>query len=130
MNLSKVDGIKKSFMMTSKAILLVEDDESIREFMSAFFEDEGYTFATAMNGAEALKLVARLQPAVIFLDIFMPIMDGRAFAAAYWELPGPWAPIVGMSANAPDEELAAYFDGFLTKPFDLDDLTACIEQYL
>ena len=130
MNLSKVDGIKKSFMMTSKAILLVEDDESIREFMSAFFEDEGYTFATAMNGVEALKIVARMQPALIFLDIFMPVMDGKAFAAAYRELPGPHAAIIGMSANAPDGQAAAYFDGFLTKPFDLDDLTACIEQYL
>ena len=96
-------GLETPFMMISKTILLVEDDESIREFISAFFEDEGYTFATAINGAEALKIVARLQPALIFLDIFMPIMDGKAFAAAYRELSDPHAPIIGMSANAPDE---------------------------
>ena len=130
MNLSKADGIRNPVMITSKTILLVEDDESIREFISAFFEDEGYTFAIATNGAEALEIVARLQPALIFLDIYMPVMDGRTFAAAYRKLPGPHAPIIGMSANEPDEETASDFDGFMTKPFDLEELTACIAHYL
>ena len=130
MNLDKVEPLKNPIIMTPRTILLVEDDESIREFISAFFEDEGYSFATAVNGAEALKIAPRLQPAVILLDIYMPIMDGRAFAAAYRELPGPHAPIIGMSANMPDKESAAYFDGFLRKPFDLDELVACIERYI
>src|SRR5689334_2421690 len=102
MNIDKVETAKSTIIMTHKTILLVEDDESIREFIGAFFEDEGYHFATAVNGAEALKVVARLQPALILLDIYMPLMDGRAFAAAYRELPGPHAPIIGMSANPPD----------------------------
>jgi CheY-like chemotaxis protein len=57
-------------------------------------------------------------------------MDGRAFAAAYRELPGPHAPMIGMSANVPDTELPSYFEGFLVKPFDLNELLSCIEHYL
>jgi CheY-like chemotaxis protein len=130
MNFNSADIIANPYMMSAKTILLVEDDDSIREFVGAFFEDEGYAFATAVNGLEALKIVARLRPALILLDMYMPLMDGRAFAAAYRELPGPHAPLIGMSANVPDEELPSYFEGFLVKPFDLGELISCVERYL
>jgi CheY-like chemotaxis protein len=114
----------------AKCILIVEDDESIREFVSAFLLDEGFEVALAENGIDALKQVAKRRPALIFLDILMPLMGGHAFVEAYHELPGPHAPIIGMSANKQDTAVLSVLEGFISKPFDLEQLLGCIRQYV
>ena len=50
-------------------ILVIEDDESIREFVSAFLSDEGFEVALAENGADGLKIAQRCNPALIFVDM-------------------------------------------------------------
>jgi DNA-binding response OmpR family regulator len=57
-------------------ILFVDDDESIREFVTMALTDEGYQVSTAPHGAAAIELVNREQPSLILLDMRMPIMDG------------------------------------------------------
>jgi two-component system, sensor histidine kinase and response regulator len=59
-------------------ILIVDDEVDIRDSLREFFEDEGYTVATAANGAEALEqLVTGELPSVIILDLLMPVLDGN-----------------------------------------------------
>src|SRR5258707_12379485 len=87
-------------MMSNLAfILFVEDDETIRMAVEMALTDEGYPLVMAKHGAAALEIVAQRQPALILLDMRMPVMDGPAFLTAYRQTPQPHAPIVAMSAS-------------------------------
>jgi CheY-like chemotaxis protein len=110
-------------------IMIVEDDESIREFVSTFLTDEGHEVTLAENGVEALRLVDQQPPALIFLDMYMPVMDGSAFLEAYRNRVTQPAPVIGMSANSSEAKVLDHFDGFLAKPFDLTELLDCIERF-
>ena len=118
-------------MMEPRRILVVDDDESIRELVEMALSSEGHLVMTAPHGAAALEVIARTPPDVILLDMKMPVMDGWELARRYREMPGPHAPIVVVTAAADAagraEEVAA--DGHLPKPFDLDDLFRVVDQY-
>ncbi|MCL6430984.1 MAG: response regulator transcription factor [Anaerolineae bacterium] len=105
-------------------ILVVDDDESILDFIGEVLADEGYVTVTASNGAEALAVILTQPPDLIILDIWMPVMDGPSFIRAYHQSPGPHAPIIVMSAARDGAAIAADSgaDGFLAKPFGLDAL--------
>lgn len=115
----------------SARVLVVDDDRGIREFVSTVLADEGYDVAEATDGQQALERCERVQPDVILLDMRMPVMDGREFARAYRQRPGPHAPIVIITAAldvAKDaKEIGA--NGFLGKPFQLDDLLRLVQQH-
>lgn len=119
-------------MATSQPVLVVDDDESIREFVSVALTDEGYTVLTARDGAVALQWVSRQRPGVILLDMRMPVMDGWEFSRAYRSTPEPHAPIIVVTAarDAADRAAQIDADGYLAKPFDLLDLLAIVERYL
>ncbi|HEY9585008.1 MAG TPA: response regulator [Candidatus Paceibacterota bacterium] len=59
-----------------KNILIVEDDAALRKVLTDKLTNEGFEVFEAVNGVEGLKLAAEKHPALIVLDIFMPIMDG------------------------------------------------------
>ena len=114
-----------------RPVLVVEDDEVIRAFVIATLGAEGYPVVGTTNGAEALECVRQYTPRVIVLDLNMPIMDGRAFLAAYRALPGPHAPVILCTATYRCEEVAEQLaaDGCLPKPFDLNDLLAEVVRF-
>ncbi len=64
-----------------RAVLVVDDDLDIREALADILEDAGFSVMTAANGREALTLLRKLDtpPAVILLDLMMPILDGYGF---------------------------------------------------
>jgi CheY-like chemotaxis protein len=63
-----------------KSVLIVDDDEALREVLAEALEDEGLTVSRSAHGLDALKkLRAGLRPDVILLDLMMPVMDGWAF---------------------------------------------------
>ncbi len=119
-------------------ILIVEDDPLILSMVRETLEEEGYEAATAPHGAAALEYLARRQqtgtppPALILLDMRMPVMDGWAFAEAYRWTPGPHAPIVVMTAAHDSAARAAAIGAaaVLSKPFDMDELVALVDQCL
>jgi CheY-like chemotaxis protein len=114
-----------------RRILVIDDDESIREMIALILDDQGLQVCTARDGHEALALIAQDAPDLILLDMKMAHMDGWQFASRYRALTGQRAPLVVITAARDAAERAAEIaaDGYLAKPFDLDDLLRVIDQY-
>ena len=119
-------------MNSAGHILFIDDDESIREFVSMALADEGYQVSTAPHGAAALDILRKHQPSLILLDMRMPVMDGWAFLRAYRQTPDPHVPIIALTAsrNSPDAQVPPEVDSFLAKPFDLTELIDLIATYM
>ncbi len=117
---------------TSNCVLIVDDDDSIRSFVSIALTDEGYDVATAPHGAAALRVIDETPPALILLDMRMPIMDGWGFAQAYQQTVKPHAPIVAMTAARDAATSAAQINAnaYLSKPFSLEDLLVLVHQFV
>jgi DNA-binding response OmpR family regulator len=114
-------------------ILLIEDDRDVREAIAEVLEQEGYAVAVAKNGMDALELLgveARPLPAVILLDLMMPVMDGWQFSALQ-QKNARWAsiPVVILSADSHVGEKAEslHAAAYLRKPIDLDQLLATLK---
>jgi two-component system, chemotaxis family, chemotaxis protein CheY len=118
--------------MPAERILIVDDDESIRQIVRLCLSDDGYEVFEASNGQAALDALHRFRPSLILLDMRMPVMDGWEFARRYHTLPGPHVPIVAFVAalNAVQECADLQPAGILTKPFDLDDLLRAVRSQL
>jgi two-component system, OmpR family, response regulator MprA len=111
-------------------LLVVEDDLAIRETLEMVLSTEGYEVTTARNGADALDILAQVQPQLILLDMRMPDMDGWEFMERYRSLPEATAPVVVLSA-APDTAVRAAAVGaraYLAKPFAIDDLLNVLDE--
>lgn len=116
-----------------KCILIVEDDEPIRDLMSEILNRVGYTVETAGDGLQALELVKASPPDVIVLDLMMPIMDGWTFLRQFRTDPHcDRTPILVTSAYRELRETARELDvqAYLTKPFDIGELLGAIEHLL
>ena len=59
-----------------KMVLIVEDDEVLLRVLYLFLKRAGYTIATATDGESAVKIIQRLKPNIILLDLLLPKMDG------------------------------------------------------
>ncbi|MBV9172273.1 MAG: response regulator [Chloroflexi bacterium] len=118
--------------MPGDRILVVDDDDSIRQIVRLCLSEDGYDVCEAPNGEMALELLAAWRPELILLDLRMPIMDGWEFARQYQHTPGPHAPIVAFVAalNAAQECAGIEVAGILSKPFDLDDLLTAVRTRL
>jgi two-component system OmpR family response regulator len=112
-------------------ILAIEDDEPTRMLFALALEDEGFSVATARNGLEALRLLETEAFDLILLDLHMPGLDGQDFLRVYHQRSGPAAPVLVVSAQPHLEESIGPGprpDGFLAKPFDIDQLRAKVLQ--
>lgn len=114
-------------------ILIVEDDDSIREVIADVLGDRGYRVGRAANGADALQVLDRERPDVVVLDLLMPVMHGWAFMESYVEKTGGRPiPIVVVSVNP---ALPRSFTRFgvkevVSKPFDVDELLSAVDAAL
>jgi two-component system chemotaxis response regulator CheY len=118
--------------MADERILVVDDDDSIRQIVRMCLSDEGYEVCEAPNGQVALERIVQCQPSLILLDLRMPVMDGWEFARRYRAGPGPHAPIVAFVAalNAEQECGELETAAILAKPFDLDELLLTVRNHL
>jgi len=111
-------------------ILVVDDDPEILAMLRDFLEGEGFAIRTATNGAEALQALDQVAPALILLDMRMPVLDGWGFAARLRERQQAYPIIVMTAAQSAQrwaEEIGA--NGFIAKPFDVDELLQTIERH-
>jgi len=113
-------------------VLVVEDDESIRQFIEMALSNDGFEVAVAEEGAAALEAAARFRPQAILLDMRMPGVDGWRFAEAYRASPAPHAPILVLTAARSAEASAAQIaaDAFLAKPFELSELLRILNSLI
>jgi CheY-like chemotaxis protein len=113
-------------------VLIVDDQNDIVDLIVDFLRDEGYTVRGVTDGTAALAAIAEQPPALILLDMFMPQMTGSEL----WEyLQGNQLadiPVILMTASpsAAEQLLAQGATDYLAKPFDLDNLLACVERYV
>jgi len=115
------------------AILLAEDNEANIQTIGGYLEDKGYALHYATNGLAAVKLAREIRPALILMDIQMPVMDGLA---AMKEIRADVAlkdtPIVALTALAMpgDRErcLAAGATDYLSKPVSMKALVELVEK--
>jgi CheY-like chemotaxis protein len=108
-------------------VLVVDDDEGIRDSLTELLEDEGHQVMSAENGADALTKLAAMTPApdLILLDLMMPVKDGFAFRSEQRADERFSAiPVVAMSAMPRREGRweALGAREYLQKPFQLDAL--------
>lgn len=107
-------------------ILIVDDEEDIREALRDVFEEEGYVVTTATNGREAIDVLqGATKPNVILLDLMMPVMNGAEFIQHKKNAKELDAiPVIVMSADAKTRQKAMELgvQDHLRKPVELDDL--------
>jgi CheY-like chemotaxis protein len=118
-------------MASSGYILIVEDDDDIRDALAQILELEGYAVRQAANGREALDIsAAQPTPILILLDLMMPVMDGWQFRAEQMKDPTlSKVPLVVISADASVHQKVASFGAasVLPKPISLDRLLRAVE---
>src|SRR5262249_5503114 len=114
------------------SVLVVDDDDSICEFLATVLSDEGYTVTTARDGRVALARLDHVDPDLILLDMRMPVLNGWEFAARYRARRGRHAPVVVMPAarDAAGRAAQVEAEAYLAKPFDLDDLLAVAARFI
>ncbi|MCC7194293.1 MAG: PAS domain S-box protein [Gemmatimonadaceae bacterium] len=118
----------------SGTILLVEDEESVRQLVVTVLERRGLTVLSAANGSDGLAVWERRQDEIdmVLTDVMMPQMDGVEMARQLWSR-NPRVPVLFMSGY-PDriarvEELASNA-GFIQKPFSSEALLSCVRTTL
>lgn len=114
-------------------VLVVDDDEDIREALGEILVDNGFRVSIAGNGQEAINLLRNGShtPGVILLDLMMPVMDGRTFRKHQLEDASiNQIPVVVMSAFRDGaeraEDLAA--TAFLKKPLNIRELVSILSD--
>jgi two-component system, chemotaxis family, chemotaxis protein CheY len=116
-----------------KCILVVDDDDAVREAIAETLESAGYSVESAADGLQALEKVKTALPDAIVLDLMMPVMDGWAFLdrCRKQDLCAD-TPILLTSAVQRLEETALelHVQACLPKPFDLDELLTIVEHLL
>jgi CheY-like chemotaxis protein len=113
-----------------KTLLLVEDDDDVREALADVLREAGYVVARAADGAEAIcALRSGLRPSAILLDLMMPVMDGFQFRAEQRRDPElARIPVILVSADRTLDRDARALDvaARLAKPAQVEDLLATV----
>jgi CheY-like chemotaxis protein len=118
-----------------KKILLVEDNDANREMMKRRLNRLGFEVIEAVDGQEAINKAQSDKPAVILMDMSLPVIDGwEATTRLKADDATRMIPIIGLTAHAMIEDrqkaLQAGCDDYATKPVKFDELIAIIERLI
>ena len=114
-------------------MLVVDDDEVIRQLIAVNLELEGFEVFTAVDGQDCLDRVTEIQPDVITLDVMMPRLDGWVTATQLRRNPDTSAiKVVLITARAQEDDRArgkqVGVDAYLTKPFDPTEMIRVVRE--
>lgn len=132
--LSATRRIEKLF--ESKKILVAEDNPMNMLLISEVLGKMGLEVIKAGNGEESVALLMQYAPAMIFMDVNMPVMDGYTATKKVRLLPHPYCdvPIIALTADAMEEDkdkcLKAGMNAFISKPFQLKEIESILKNYL
>lgn len=112
-------------------ILMVDDEDDLRDDLTTVLRMEGYRMVTAYNGKVALDTVSRADYCLILLDIDMPVMNGYEFLSAYHRQLRPHTPAIIISShpNIETKHLPNFVVAKLPKPFHLKELVRMVAKY-
>jgi CheY-like chemotaxis protein len=115
-------------------VLIVDDDEDIREIVGLLLRSEGYRVDVAKDGLDALDhLKADEPPSVILLDMMMPRMDGEGFISSLHSNPQlAHIPVIIISGHHAAREKALQLSAAdcLVKPIDADELLSVVQKFV
>jgi DNA-binding response OmpR family regulator len=116
----------------SGKIVVIDDEESVRDVVKAYLEKDGFTVYVAANGREGLALAERRSPDLIVLDLMLPDISGEEICQEVRSRSD--VPIVMLTAKASEDEriggLIAGADDYLVKPFSPRELVARVHAVL
>jgi two-component system response regulator MprA len=131
--LSNQDLSEHSRAVGQPRVLVVEDDQSLREVIAEALLEDGYLVDAATNGQAGLELARQSPPDLVILDLMMPRMDGEEFCLAVRQIePLASVPIIVVSAarSVDDAGLRLGASASLRKPFDLFELAGRVNALL
>lgn len=115
-----------------KTVLLVDDEDKIREAVSAYLENKGFRVIACGTGAEALEVLSREEISIVLLDLMLPDISGEEICAKIRKQSS--LPVIMLTAKTAESDLLNGLkigaDDYITKPFSLKVLTARIETVL
>ncbi len=118
--------------MDQRTILVVDDDDGLRELIRINLEYEGYAVIQAANGVECVQSVREQRPDMVILDVMMPEMDGLEACVKVREF--SQVPILMLTAKTQSEDVITGLDrgadDYLAKPFNMEELSARIRALL
>jgi CheY-like chemotaxis protein len=117
--------------VTDRKVLVADDEQAITELVAFALEIEGFQVIQAPDGLEALRLVTEERPNLAMIDIMMPGMDGREVSRRIKDNPETSGIPVLLFSAAPNPDIAdAKADGFMPKPFDVNQLVEAVRHYI
>ncbi|MCB9596531.1 MAG: response regulator [Sandaracinaceae bacterium] len=110
-------------------ILVIDDDPDLCEILKRTLVHAGYQVVTASDGMRAIRAFELNRPAMLFVDLMMPHLDGEELLRV---LGTPRPPVVLITASVRREEVAEKFQipDTLEKPFDIEEVKALAKKYL
>lgn len=118
--------------MTGKTVLIVDDEQPIRELLALYLNREGFTVTEAADGAQALIKHQEKKPDLILLDIMMPVLDGLEVCRQIRKFSE--IPIIMLTSRAEDDDrilgLDIGADDYVTKPFNPREVVARVKAVL
>ena len=111
-------------------VLLVDDEERIVNFLALKLKVSGYEVVCASNGEKGLELAQSAKPDLILLDIIMPGIDGIEVLRRVRKFSRVPVIILSAKERVMDEVMALGANGFISKPFNPDDLIAKVKLVL
>lgn len=115
-------------------ILIIDDDDSIRETLQVALTAEGYDVIVASDGAEGLMKVERDAPDLVILDLVMPKRSGFLIAERLNNYQGRRPSLIMMTGLLDEKHKQAAkacgVDAFVNKPFDIDSLLETVQKFL
>ena len=113
------------------AILIVDDEQPVREFIGLVLADAGHQTVLASNGRHALELMRAGRPDLVISDVMMPLMNGVELCQHLKRATETAAiPVILMTSAGENVAAGAGYDAFLAKPFDLNVMEALVDRCL
>ncbi len=118
---------------TGPHVLIVEDDNSLRDLFSEALESDGFKTSIASNGAEGIQMFDGVNPDLVLLDLLMPKMDGWEALERVRKISE--CPVIIVAGQGTTEDiirglLEAGADDYLVKPFGIKELIARVNAVL
>lgn len=109
-------------------ILIVDDEQPLRDFLGMMLEDAGYEVRKAVHGVHALEIMEQEQPDLVISDVMMPLLNGVELCRRLKESDD--IPVILMSAGGSELVEHSGADAFIAKPFDVTNMESLVEHWL